>query len=201
MKRLILPFLCLLLLSLSTLNNGLTKKEREMALTELQVSHDHLMIALHGLNEEQLNYKMNPEAWSIAECVEHLAITENGFAGMLQGLLQTPADIGNREKVIVGDKELMTMLVDRSNKVKTSEPFEPSGKFGSHEATLEAFKKGRKDKMDMVKTSDADFRNRVQELPFGTIDGYQVFLLIAAHTDRHIRQIEEIKTSEGFPKM
>ena len=91
MKKLLLPLACVLLLSFTISDGGLTKEERKMAVAEMTNSHDHLMIALHGLSKAQLNYKMAPDSWSIAECVEHIAISEDTFAGMLQGLLQTEA--------------------------------------------------------------------------------------------------------------
>jgi hypothetical protein len=200
MKKLILAFVCVLVLSFTSSDNGLTKEEREMAITEMTNSYAHLKIALHGLSEAQLNYKMTLDSWSIAECVEHIAISEDTFSGMLMGLLQAEADPANRDKVSVADKDLIAMMVDRTNKVKTQKPFEPSGKYGSHDATLKAFTEARMKNIDFVKSSDADFRNRVQEFPFGTVDAYQVVLFMSAHSERHIRQIEEIKYSADFPK-
>jgi hypothetical protein len=38
------------------------------------------------------------------------------------------------------------------------------------------------------------------ELPFGTIDAYQGILFMSAHTERHVRQIEEIMDDENFPE-
>ncbi len=200
MKRLVLPFVCMLLLSFSTSESGLTEEERELAASEMSNSYAHLLIALHNLSENQLNYKMTPDSWSIAECVEHIAISEDTFSGMLQGLLETEADPANRDKVSVKDKDLIAMMVDRTTKVQTQKPFEPTGKYGSHEATLDAFKTARMKNIDFMKTSDADFRNRVQQFPFGTVDAFQVVLFMSAHSERHIRQIEEIKYSVDFPK-
>jgi hypothetical protein len=37
-------------------------------------------------------------------------------------------------------------------------------------------------------------------LPFGVADTYQALLLIPAHTERHLAQINEVKASAGFPK-
>ena len=196
MKRLILPIACILLLSFTVSDSGLTEEERNMAITEMKNSKSHLMIALHGLSEAQLNYKMTLDSWSIAECVEHIAISEDTFSGMLRGLLETEADPANREKVSVGDQDLIAMMVDRTNKVKTQKPFEPTGKYGSHEATVKAFKEARKNNIDFIKSSDADFRNRVQEFPFGTVDAYQVVLFMSAHSERHIRQLKRLSTAQ-----
>lgn len=200
MKTILTTAVLILLMSFTTSDVKLTEDERRIAVTEMTNSHDHLMIALHGLSETQLNYKMTPESWSIAECVEHIAISEETFAGMLQQLLLTEADPANREKVKISDTGLIAMLVDRTTKVKTQKPFEPTGKYGSHEATLMAFKAKRAENITFVKESNADFRNRVQEFPFGTVDAYQVLLFMSAHSERHVRQIEEIKYSTDFPK-
>jgi hypothetical protein len=32
------------------------------------------------------------------------------------------------------------------------------------------------------------------------MDAYQIFLLLAAHTQRHVEQINEVKRSMPFPK-
>jgi hypothetical protein len=34
----------------------------------------------------------------------------------------------------------------------------------------------------------------------GTIDVYQMLLMIPAHTERHLAQIKEVKSSPGYPK-
>lgn len=200
MKTVIITLSLFTLVAFTAERTELTKEERRAAVTEMKSSHDHLLIALRNLSEEQLNFKSNADSWSIAECVEHIAISEMTFSEMLQGLLETPANPANRAEIKISDSELIAMIVDRSQKVKTQKPFEPTGKFGSHEATLEAFKTGRKANIEFAKTTDADLRNRVQQFPFGTVDAYQVLLFTSAHTERHVRQIEEIVLHENFPK-
>ena len=119
---------------------------------------------------------------------------------MIQGLLQTPANPANRAEVKISDTDLIAMIKDRSQKVKTQKPFEPTGKFGSYEASLEAFKTKRAANIEFAKTTEADLRNRVQPFPFGSVDAYQILLFMSAHTERHVRQIEEIVVHESFPK-
>lgn len=91
------------------------------------------------------------------------------------------------------------MIADRSTKVKTGEAFEPSGKYGSYEETLEEFKTKRKEHIDYVKSTKDDLRNCYQQLPFGTIDAYQILLFMSGHTERHIKQMEEVMDDEDFP--
>lgn len=200
MKKLLLPVLLILLMSTTTSDYKLTDEERRLAVSELTNSKEHLLIAVNGLSPAQLNYKTSPESWSIAENVEHLAITEAALSGMIQQLMQTPADAANRDKVSMSDHEVLALIEDRSQKIQTQKPFEPSNKFGSYDASLMAFKDARAKNIEMAKTSTEDFRNRVQEFPFGTIDGFQAVLFLAGHSERHVRQIEEVMRSPDFPK-
>ncbi|MEL6811668.1 MAG: DinB family protein [Bacteroidota bacterium] len=197
MKTLII---CLSTALLFSTTQGITKEERTAAVKELNATKNHLNSALLGLSEGQLNFKSGPNTWSIAECVEHMVISEENIFGMLQGALQTPADPSKRDEVVMTDKNLMALIIDRSNKVKTSKPFEPTGQYGTHRETYEAFKEKRAHTIQFVKTTTEDLRNHYTQLPFGTIDGYQVLIFMSGHTERHIRQIEEVKNHPDFPK-
>ena len=200
MKTVIITLSLFTLVAFTSARGGLTKQERAFAAAEMSSSHDHLTIALRNLSEGQLNFKSSSDSWSIAECVEHLATSELAFSEMIQGLLQTPANPANRAEVKISDTDLIAMIKDRSQKVKTQKPFEPTGKFGSYEASLEAFKTKRAANIEFAKTTEADLRNRVQPFPFGSVDAYQILLFMSAHTERHVRQIEEIVVHESFPK-
>lgn len=178
----------------------LTEEEREMAAGHLNETKENMMEIVEDLSEEQLNFKPTEDAWSIAECVEHLAISEHAFADMLKGSLQTMADASRRSEVKMTDGQLLGMITDRSQKVKTSEAFEPSGQFGDFEETLEAFKDKRKEHIKYIKTTDDDLRNHYGELPFGTIDAYQMILFMSGHTARHTQQMEEIMEHPDFPQ-
>ena len=200
MKKILIPLLMLAMVSFTITDAPLTKAEREFASNLFTTSANDLQAAVKGLSTAQLNFKATSESWSIAECTEHIALSEINFHEMVQGVLKTDADPSKRADVKVTDEQLINMIEDRTNKVKTQKPFEPTGKFGSQEATLTAFMDKRNEHIKFVESTDVDLRNRYQQLPFGTIDGYQVLLFIAAHTERHIKQIEEVKANPGFPK-
>ena len=199
MKKVILPIVLLALFAFTVVKSTLTDAEREFAVKELTKSHDHFLNTLEGLNEEQLNYKVTDDSWSIAECAEHIAISENMIFGMMQGTLAQEPDSSKRSEVKVTDEGLIAMIEDRSNKVKTSEPFEPSGKYGNFEETVNEFKTKRKEHIEYVKSTQDDLRNRYQQLPFGTVDAYQILLFMSGHTERHIKQMEEVMDDEDFP--
>ncbi len=200
MKAIILPILMLVLVSFTVSDAKLTKAERAFAIAEMTKTHDHLLSAIEGLSEAQLNFKSSPESWSIKECVEHIALSENIIFGMQQGTLEVAPDPSKRSEIKMTDEQILAMITDRSNKVKTKTPFEPTGKFGSHENTLKEFTTKRAEHIAYVKNTEDDLRNHYAEFPFGTIDAFQTLLFLSGHTERHVLQIEEIKASEGFPK-
>ncbi len=199
MKKIILPIVMLVLVSFTGADTKLTKAEKKMAATELKKTQKRLLSTIKGLSKAQLNFKSSPESWSIAECVEHLAIAENNIFGMLTAALKTPADPSRRSEVKVADEKLLAMIADRTNKAQAPAPFQPSGKFGSYKATVKEFKTKRAAHIKYIKKTKDDLRNRYQQFPFGTIDGLQIVLFMSGHTERHIQQIEEVMAHNNFP--
>lgn len=200
MKKLILPVVCFMLFSFTSDIMKLTEEERNFAVKELTQAKKQLLNVLDDLSDEQLNFKPSEADWSVAEGVEHLAISENAFHDMLAASLETAADPARRAEVKMEDEQLLTMIRDRTNKVKTSEPFEPSGKFGSYEETLGALLTKREEHIEYLKTTEDDLRNHYGQLPFGTIDAYQMILFMSGHMDRHVAQMEEVINHEDFPE-
>ncbi len=199
MKKIIIPILALLLVGFNLADSPLTKAERTRAIKEMNKSSQHLTKTVRGLSEAQLNFKMNPNSWSIAENTEHIALSESIIFEMLENLLKEPSNSTRRSEVNLSDDAVLGIITDRSNKIKTQKPFEPSGKYGTHEAALKAFKSKRKDNIKFIKKTQEDLRNRYAEFPFGTIDAYQLILFMSGHTERHTLQIEEIMAHADFP--
>lgn len=200
MKKVILSIVILSLVGFTALTTELTKEERKFAEKEMTKTQQHLMKSIKGLSEVQLNFKSSPESWSIAECTEHIALSENNIFGMMMESLKTPADSSKRAEVTMTDEQILKMIPDRTNKVKTGGAFVPTGKFGSFENTVTEFNKKRGENIEFVKTTKEDLRNHYTQVPFGTIDAYQVLLFMSAHTERHVLQIEEVKANPNFPK-
>jgi hypothetical protein len=46
-----------------------------------------------------------------------------------------------------------------------------------------------------------DLRDHATDSPFGKkLDGYEWILFIAAHRERHAKQVQEVKSNPNFPK-
>ena len=178
----------------------MTDAERSKAIEYMKSTQAELLKMVDGLSEAQLNYKADEESWSVAECVEHIAITESGIFGIFQGTLKTDANPSLRDSVAMSDDALIGLITSRERKVKTREEMVPTGKFGSYEGSLKEFKTQRSSNMDFVKNCEEDVRSRYFDFPFGKVDAYQLILFVAGHSARHTSQIKEVMGSEGFPE-
>jgi len=198
-----LLFLCaaFLVSSFTSMSPTLTDKERKDAVEQLSKTEQGVFNSLKGLSDAQLNFKPAPDRWSISDCVKHIAITEMFLWKMTDSALKLPADAAKRSAVKATDDQVLQMVESRAQKVKTFPPLEPQNtSFKSCPDALSSFYDSRKMLTDFVATTSEDMRDHVVTLAFGSFDSYQMILFIAAHSNRHTQQIEEVKADPNFPK-
>ncbi|MGA9641619.1 MAG: DinB family protein [Terriglobales bacterium] len=180
----------------------LTPEERAAALKSLQATRDAFLQSISGLSEKQWKFKPAPDRWSIAEVSEHIAVSESMIFGFVQGkFVAGPPTPEKRAEVKFTDDQILTRVPDRSHKAQAPEFLQPTGRFANREQVTKAFEDARAKTMDYVKTTQDDLRDHFGPHPaFGTLDAYQWILLISAHSERHTKQIEEVKADPNFPK-
>lgn len=201
MKTLINRSLTLILLlsfTLSTAQN-INKDDRKKAINLYERAMDQTVEHLKGMSAEQLNFKPDAESWSIAECIEHMALSETMFMDMIGKTLQEPSNPERASEKPFDDKALYAMITSRDQKVKTQAPLEPSSKWGSTKEAMKAYKTSRKETLKFIRKTDADLRHHYFEMPFGIIDSYQMLIFGAGHQMRHNDQISEIMNHPDFP--
>jgi uncharacterized damage-inducible protein DinB len=201
MKKLVFLPIALLFFSFLTADNTLTQKERKFATDLLKETENGVEAAVSGLTEAQLNFKPAPDKWSVADCVKHIAASEKMLREMLDGGLKQPANPEKRSEVKATDEQIVKKMEDRSTKVKTVDPLKPENTgFKTAEEALASFRENRESLIKFINETQDDMRNHVLALPMGTMDSYQVVLFIAAHSNRHLQQINEVKADPNFPK-
>ena len=180
----------------------LTTAERDAALKSLQATHDAFLQSIAGLSEKQWKFKPAPDRWSVAEVAEHIAVSESTIFGLVQGkFMQGPPTPEKRAEVKVTDEVILARVPDRSHKAQAPEFLKPTGRFADRAAVTKAFEDARAKTMDYVRTTNDDLRDHFGPHPvFGPLDCYQWILLISAHSERHTKQIEEVKADPNFPK-
>ncbi|MEP1032306.1 DinB family protein [Ekhidna sp.] len=199
MKKIVLTLTGVLLVAAAVAQTTISTEERKKALSHLKKTQSELTSLVNGLTESQKNFKPDENSWSIAECLEHIAISEKNLIGMIQMGLEGDSDPSKRSEVAMSDEQILGLITSREQKVKTRKEFEPTNSFDGFDGTLKTFKERRKSNMKFVKSTDADLRNHYLQFPFGLIDTYQGILFMSGHTQRHTDQIREIMENTDFP--
>lgn len=178
----------------------LSAEDRERAVKYLNSTKQGVIDATGGLSEAQWNFKPAPDKWSVAEVMEHIAAAEDYIRGMVteQVMKAPPRAEGDDVKGI--DDMIVAKIPDRTNKAQAPEPLKPTNRFGSPEASLKHFLESREQTMAFL-TSHDDLRAHAADSPLGKkLDAYEWVLFIAGHSERHTKQILEVKADPNFPK-
>lgn len=195
---LVLGFALAGLMPAETLSQG----ERDRAMSYLHATRKMFLDAVADVTPKQWSWKPSPEVWSVAEVAEHIAVSEDTLFGLVRKLAAGPVASEQQRAETKGKDETMPKgMVDRSRKAQAPEMLRPTHRWKTKEELVAHFKQSRDATIEYVKTTGEDLRAHVNAHPaFGPLDGYQWILLIAAHSERHILQLKEVKDMAGFPK-
>jgi DinB family protein len=180
----------------------LSPAERDHAVAELESSRKAFLDATSGLSEAQWNFKPAPDRWSIAECAEHIGVTEKFILNLItEQALKGPGEPEKRALVQGKDSALMAMAVDRSAKFKAPEAIQPTRRWATSGEITKNVLESRARTIEFISTTQDDLRDHFMDHPvFKTLDTYQWILLTSAHMRRHTAQIMEVKADPNFPK-
>jgi len=180
----------------------LDKHEREYAMSHLHATRKMFLDSVAGLTPEQWNFKAAPDRWSIAECAEHIAVSEDFMFGLVTNqLMKSPADPSKRAQVAGKDELIVKQVPERTQKFKAPEVIAPTHRWASPADIVAHFKESRDRDIAYVESTEDDLRDHFVPHPvLGPLDGYQWILLMSAHSERHTEQINEVKADPKFPK-
>jgi uncharacterized damage-inducible protein DinB len=178
-----------------------SQAEKDRALQYLESTKKGVLDATKGLSDAQWNFKPAPDRWSVAQVMEHLAAAEDLLRGMTQEqVMKSPAvPVRDAEEIKKADDGILAMVPDRSHKAQAPEPLQPTNRFGSPSAAQKHFAESRAATEDYLKSASG-LRAHLGDSPLGKLDGYEYVLLIAAHSERHTKQMLEVKADPNFPK-
>jgi hypothetical protein len=195
----------IILLGIFVVNNSpaqsLTNEERIFVVNLLEANSKKFLDAIETISDAQWKFKTAPDQWSIADVSEHIVTSESFLLSLTQNILQSPAD-PEKAKSLVGQEQVILMKAsDRSKKRQAPEMIKPSGKFLSKEELIRSFKASRANTINYIKTTNDSLKIHVAPHPaVGDLTAYQWLIWIAAHADRHVAQLEEVKANNNFPK-
>ena len=180
----------------------LEQGRRDFAMSNLHASRKMFLDATANLTPAQWSFKAGPDRWSIAECAEHISVSEDYIWGAVDKLVAgPPSDPELIAKTKGKDEMLVKMVPDRGQKFQAPEPIQPKKLLSDPTEYIARFKASRDKHIAYVETTKDSLRDRVTPHPAaGPLDAYQWILLVSAHSERHVLQILEVKADPNFPK-
>ncbi len=182
----------------------LSVEELQQARLFLDQTRNYVVGATKGLSEGQWTFKPAPEQWSIAENVDHIVTVHELVLGpILAQLANAPAGEADPKTV---DAIIISQLSVRLAKFPVPEAARPSGQV-SRQSALERLSTNYQRLLEVLETESGLRQHAIDSPPlkaltqgaYTQMDGYQWILAAAAHTERHTKQILEVKAHPGFP--
>jgi hypothetical protein len=183
----------------------LTVQELEQCRSYVKETGEAVMAATANLSEAQWNFKPAPDRWSIAEVLEHMVVIQELVLGPIREQLAQAPVSANREYAHI-DAIIVDQFPMRTMRLQGPALGQPTGRF-TPDAALERLITNCGRLREYVE-STPDLRLRVIEsMPlkavtkgeFEHMDGYQWVLGVAAHTERHTKQIREVQGHADYP--
>jgi hypothetical protein len=161
-----------------------------------------------SLSENQINWKPSAENWSIAECVDHLIVTNKLYFNEFEKQFaerQINTDCSNTKVKHKWLSKFITKSVDPNNikKVKTFRVFMPSRSKHSKDI-FNSFNEVQNGLINLVSTAmNLDLNKYVMSSPAAKIikeNFCDVLEIIRLHDRRHFNQAERLLNHPNFPK-
>ncbi len=197
-----IAMLAVMCLPLCAADGHMTAEERAKVMNYLEESRKEFLAAIDGVTEEQWKWKPAPERWSVGETAEHIVLAEALLFGTVKGAIAAPPNPAWEEKTKGKTEFIERVMAPRLGKATAPEPIVPSGKM-TQAQVRETFLKQRVEIEKFAKETQIALKEYTAEHPFpvfGTLSAYQWLIYAPLHTERHDKQIAEVKATAGYPK-
>lgn len=196
-----LSIVLILAFRLNAADAHVTAAERTKLLNWLVESRQQFLAATENVSEAQWKWKPSPERWSVGEVAEHIVKAEAGLFGNVRIALATPADAEWESKTRGKTETIEMVMAPRLGKATAPEPLVPGGKMSREEARQQ-FEKLRAEIVKFAEETGAPLKEHLAKHPmpmFDPLNAYQWLIYIPLHTERHVKQIAEVKGTSGYP--
>lgn len=160
------------------------------------------------LNATQLNYKPDAKNWSIAQCLDHLMVTDNQYSETIKQLANKNYKGNMWTKIGILSSFFGKMLIKATapipdKKGKTISSFQPSSSDLPADI-LQKYKHHNAKWCELLSQLDGlDYANIRISSPAGVAITYSLedlLTLLANHKERHYHQAVNVMNSVSFPK-
>ena len=168
--------------------------EKAGILQELATGRDAFLEALRGLPEGLAAINSGSGRWSVVQCVEHVAVSEDFLLSRIIPAQSSGAPVVNQKR----EAAILARGADRATPVISPEVGRPRGRFATLADAVGSFLATCEQTVRFIEACGEDLRARPMTHPLlGPINCHEALLLIAVHARRHASQIREIRTALG----
>jgi DinB family protein len=168
---------------------------------EIDKTRERLYRRVEGLTDEQATERPNPNAWTLAEIVEHLALLEGRLLRMMTMMLTKAESAGARDTdapPVLMKPFTLDEFIERARNEKYTAPeaVRPGGQVSLADS-LANLRRSREElralrpRIEAVDLSTVTYPHPA----FGPLNFYQWLALIGMHEERHLRQAEAATSS------
>jgi hypothetical protein len=174
---------------------AMSDQERGLLLDLLHASRDAFLSEVEGVSDEEWHRRHRHDAWSVAECAEHIVVSEEALRRLVRDqILKSPISPATAASVQGKDGVVIRAMRDRSHRAKTFDFLEPTGRWPDRFALVARFREERGATIAYVGSTRDPLHAHTSALPpLGDLDAFQWLLLLAAHTARHVAQMQEVR--------
>jgi hypothetical protein len=162
---------------------------------------------LNGLSETQINWSAAPGHWSIAECLDHLTVTNREMLGSIKEAINDARTKGLTGRGpfrhgMIGNMIVRSMEPPAKMKFKAPGIFKPRAR-QSLETVARDFFAVQDEVLSVISEANGINLARAKVtspvLKWMKLSLGQAFSLIATHERRHLWQARRVKTDPAFP--
>jgi hypothetical protein len=173
----------------------------------LKAISDDARSSFGHLSGERLNWKPSEKSWSVAQCLDHLILTNSEFFGEMDQIIA-----GTRKNSFFENyspfsgmfgRFLINAVTEGSRAAKAPSqrivppsdvPADIVEKYCEHQAEM----------IEKIgKTGDVDWQKTIVTSPFLAVFTYSLadaYVVLVEHSKRHINQAKRVMQAEGFPE-
>ena len=164
---------------------------------------------VNAFNPQQLNWKPDEKSWSMAQCLDHIIISDQQyFAGIKRAIELTSSSQLTEKKPfrpsLFGRWFAHMMKPGSFFKFKTFPVFQPSARTEGKKV-LEDFVRHEQELLVLIKKCDGwDIQSVKLRSPVHSFFKFSLgecFAVLVNHQMRHLVQAKRISESAGFPKV
>ncbi len=180
----------------------------QTVVAETKKNSDEARSLVAGLSEAQLNWTSAPASWSIAQCLDHLAVTSNAFEPYLTAAIKRGRDKWAVSSPVpyrpswVGGWLIKQVVPETTRKLPSPKVFRPSQSPAIANA-LETFLQQQTEFLRFVREAEGlDYNKARLRSPVTPLMRYSVadaFVVTVVHGWRHLAQARRMLETPGFP--